>query len=246
MTGTKQADDYSHLVILRRTLLRALGYWLALSIPAIFYANKIFDLASNFLLQGRPKSDLLAASITSPFMAPLKCALTLSFVIALPLMLFELYKFIAPGLYKHERRKIWPLIVFSLVMFLIGMSFAFFIVAPWTLGFFYWIAPNSVTVLTDINSYIDFIFALMFSFGVAFQTPLIVMLLIQFGIVDYNTFANMRRYFVVLAFTLGMILTPPDVVSQILLAVPLLLLYELGLLLSRLQARKSQALSSPD
>ncbi len=172
---------------------------------------------------------MIATAVTTPFFVPMKVAMLAAFVIALPFILYQVWSFVAPGLYAHERRFIGPLVVVSTLLFIAGMSFAYFAVFPVIFGFITHTAPEGVAVMTDIGNYLDFVITLFMAFGIAFEVPVAVVLLVRLGVVDIKTLKEIRSYVIVGAFVIGAIFTPPDVVSQIMLAVPLWLLYEAGI-----------------
>jgi len=176
---------------------------------------------------------MIAIDVASPFLIPFKLVIYLSIFITIPYILYHLWSFIAPGLYSHEKRLIFPLILSSSFLFYLGASFAYFIVFPLIFVFFIGIAPTDVAIMTDIGRYLDFVIALFFAFGFSFEVPIITVLLITSGITTREKLASKRPYIIVGAFTIGMLLTPPDVISQILLALPMWLLYELGLYFSK-------------
>jgi len=176
---------------------------------------------------------MIAIDVASPFLIPFKLVIYLSIFIVIPYILYHLWSFIAPGLYSHEKKLIFPLIVSSSILFYLGAAFAYFVVFPLIFVFFIGIAPTDVAVMTDIGRYLDFVIALFFAFGFSFEVPIITVLLITSGITTKDKLISKRPYIIVGAFTLGMLLTPPDVISQILLALPMWLLYELGLYSSK-------------
>ena len=240
MTEPKVDDDLkemgflSHLVELRNRLLRiviAIGIVFAGLFP---FANQIYTFLSGPLLRQLPEgSSMIAIDVASPFLAPFKLVLILSVVLALPYLLHQAWSFVAPGLYRHEKRLAAPVLVSSVLLFYLGMAFAYFVVFPLVFGFFTSIAPQGVEVMTDINRYLDFVITMFLAFGIAFEVPVATLLLIVAGVTTADALAKMRPYIVVAAFVIGMLLTPPDVVSQIMLAVPMWLLFELGLIASR-------------
>jgi sec-independent protein translocase protein TatC len=176
---------------------------------------------------------MIAIDVASPFLIPFKLVIYLSIFIVIPYILYHLWSFIAPGLYSHEKRLIFPLIISSSILFYLGAAFAYFVVFPLIFVFFIGIAPTDVAVMTDIGRYLDFVIALFFAFGFSFEVPIITVLLITSGITTKEKLVSKRPYIIVGAFTLGMLLTPPDVISQVLLALPMWLLYELGLYSSK-------------
>jgi len=232
-------DKYlPHLIELRQRLIKcALVYGLVL-VPLIIFSRELYTLIAQPILKTLPQGGLLVATeVVTPFTTPLKLALFTSLVLLIPFMLYHAWAFVAPGLYPHEKSAIRPTLFFSILLFYAGIAFAHFLVLPLALGFFMHIAPAGVTVMTDITHYLDFAFVLYFAFGMAFQVPIITFVLIQTGITSIEALEKQRSYIIVGAFIIGMILTPPDVISQIMLAVPLLALFEGGLLLAKWRRR---------
>jgi len=225
----------SHLIELRNRLLRiAIGLFLI--IIALFpFANDIYHFLAMPLLASLPAGgQMIATDVTTPFFVPMKSVLLTAFVISLPHTLYQIWAFVAPGLYTHERRLIWPLIFASTLLFLCGMAFAYFLVFPVIFGFISNTAPEGVAVMTDIGNYLDFAMSLFIAFGLAFEVPVAVVLLVKTGIVSVASLREARSYVVVGAFVVGAIVTPPDVISQFMLAMPLWLLYEAGILVANL------------
>lgn len=224
----------SHLIELRDRLLRIIA-GVVLTFLCLFpFANKIYTLLAHPLLSKLPKGgQMIATAVTTPFLVPMKVALLAAIVISLPYTLYQLWAFVAPGLYQHEKRFAAPLIVLSTLLFVTGMAFAYFLVFPVVFGFITNTAPEGVAVMTDIGNYLDFVITLFLAFGIAFEVPVAVVLLVKLGIVQVATLKEIRSYVIVGAFVIGAIFTPPDVVSQIMLAVPLWLLYEAGILAAR-------------
>lgn len=224
----------SHLIELRDRLLRsviAVGIGFALMFP---FANDIYTFLAKPLTRHLPEgSSMIAIDVASPFLTPFKLVLTLSVVLAIPYLLHQLWSFIAPGLYKHEKRLALPLLASSVVLFYVGMAFAYFVVFPLVFGFFTSVTPEGVAVMTDINRYLDFVLMMFLAFGVAFEVPVATILLVAVGLTTPEKLAKMRPYIIVAAFVIGMFLTPPDVVSQVMLAVPMWILFEAGLWASR-------------
>ena len=177
---------------------------------------------------------MIATAVTTPFIVPLKVAMLAAVVISLPYTLYQAWAFIAPGLYQHEKRFIAPLVIVSTLLFLVGMAFAYFLVFPVVFGFIAGSAPQGVAVMTDIGNYLDFVITLFMAFGIAFEVPIVVVALVKFGFTSVEQLKEARSYVIVGAFVVGAIFTPPDVLSQIMLAVPLWLLYEAGILAARL------------
>jgi sec-independent protein translocase protein TatC len=176
---------------------------------------------------------MVAIDVASPFLTPFKLVLLLAFVITIPWTLYQLWSFVAPGLYRHEKRLVMPLLVSSSLLFYLGMVFAYFVVFPLVFGFFTRVTPDGVTMMTDISRYLDFVIKMFLAFGIAFEVPVFTFVMVRTGITTVEALSNARSYVIVAAFVLGMLLTPPDVISQVLLAIPVWLLFELGLLMSR-------------
>lgn len=223
----------SHLVELRDRLIRIL-IGLVLTFVVLFpFADEIYTLLAQPLLASLPSGgQMIATEVTTPFFVPMKMAMLAAFVISLPHTLYQVWAFVSPGLYAHERRFIMPLVVASTLLFLAGMAFAYFLVFPVVFGFITGYAPEGVAVMTDIGRYLDFVITLFLAFGLAFEVPIAVIVMVSAGLVQISTLKEVRSYVIVGAFVLGAIFTPPDVVSQFMLAVPLWLLYEAGILLA--------------
>ncbi|MDI1232333.1 MAG: twin-arginine translocase subunit TatC [Methylobacter sp.] len=224
----------SHLIEFRNRLLRMVLCVLVVFLALASYANQIYSLLAGPLMKHLPKnSTMIAIDVASPFFTPFKLALVLSIFISVPYILYQFWAFIAPGLYKRERRMIFPLLVASTLLFYLGVAFAYFVVFPLVFGFLTAAAPEGVAVMTDIAKYLDFVLALFFAFGVCFEIPIFTIVLVWTGLVTPKDLADKRPYVIVGAFIIGAVLTPPDAISQTLLAVPMWILFELGLLCSR-------------
>ena len=224
----------SHLVELRDRLLKMV-IAIALGFAVLFpFANTIYTFVSGPLTRHLPEgSSMIAIDVASPFLTPFKLVLMLSVVLTVPFLLHQLWSFVAPGLYKHEKRLALPLLVSSVLLFYLGMAFAYYVVFPLVFGFFTSVVPDDVAVMTDINRYLDFVIMLFFAFGIAFEVPVATILIVMTGMTTPDKLASMRPYIIVGAFVVGMFLTPPDVISQVLLALPMWLLFEVGLFFSR-------------
>lgn len=223
----------SHLLELRNRLLRIVIGLLLITVVLFPFANDIYHFLAMPLLQSLPAGgQMIATGVTSPFFVPMKVVLLTACVISLPHTLYQIWAFVVPGLYTHERRMIWPLITASTMLFLCGMAFAYFAVFPVVFGFISNSAPDGVAVMTDIGNYLDFAISLFIAFGLAFEVPVAVVLLVAAGIVSVAQLREARAYVIVGAFVLGAIFTPPDVISQFMLAIPLWLLYEAGILVA--------------
>jgi sec-independent protein translocase protein TatC len=220
----------SHLIELRNRLLRILGVFLLVFICFFPFANELYTLLAAPMLSKLPAGgQMIATAVTTPFFIPMKVAMLAAFVVSLPHTLYQIWAFVAPGLYEQERRLVAPLVVSSSLLFLAGMAFCYFLVFPVVFGFITSVAPQGVAVMTDIGNYLDFVITLFLAFGVAFEVPIAVVLVVYLDMVTIHTLKEIRSYVVVGAFVLGAIFTPPDVISQFMLAVPLWLLYELGI-----------------
>ena len=231
----KEQTLMDHLVELRDRLLHMVLAILIVFVALFAFAEDIFTVAADPLLALMPEgTSMIATGVTSPFLVPFKLVLLLSVLLTIPYLLHQIWSFIAPGLYRHEKRMAGPLLVSSIVLFYCGIAFAYFIIFPILFGFFIGIAPEGVAVMTDIGQYLDFIIAIFLAFGIAFEVPVATFLLIAAGITTPDKLANKRPYIIIGAFVVGMLLTPPDVISQSLLAVPIWLLFELGLIMSRI------------
>lgn len=234
MENENQQPLISHLVELRDRLLRAVLAVLLIALCLFPFSNDLYTFLSEPLLRHLPDtSSMIATEVASPFLTPFKLTLSTAIVLAVPFLLYQLWAFIAPGLYEHEKKIAFPLLFASTFLFFLGIIFAYFVVFPLVFGFLTQAAPEGVAVMTDISSYLDFVLKLFFAFGVAFEVPIATVLLIWTGAASVKSLAQKRPYIIVGAFVIGMLLTPPDVISQTLLAVPIWLLFELGLLASR-------------
>ncbi|MGF1763481.1 twin-arginine translocase subunit TatC [Aliivibrio kagoshimensis] len=231
---------FSHLIELRNRLLRAIIAVIVIFLGLVWFANDIYEFLSAPLIQRLPEgASMIATDVASPFFTPIKLTLVASVFVAVPFILYQVWGFIAPGLYKHERKLIMPLLFSSSLLFYAGVSFAYFVVFPLVFGFFTGIAPQGVEVATDIASYLDFVLSLFMAFGIAFEIPVAIILLCWTGATDVQTLKTKRPYIVVAAFVVGMMLTPPDIISQTLLAIPMCLLFEVGLFFARFYVRES-------
>ena len=233
MTDSQQ-PLIEHLLELRSRILRSLIAVFAVFICLFAFANQIYDtLAQPLTTSMLEGSSMIATDVISPFLAPLKFTFFLSVMLAMPYLLFQVWAFIAPGLYENEKNVAVPILLSSIVLFYAGIAFAYFIVIPMVAQFIVNIAPDSISVMTDINAYLNFVLKLFFAFGLAFEIPIATFLLVKAGITTTESLARKRPYIIVGCFVFGMLLTPPDIFSQIFLAVPMLLLFELGLFFSR-------------
>ncbi|ELR63313.1 Twin-arginine translocation protein TatC [Photobacterium marinum] len=232
---------FSHLVELRNRLLRSILSVIVVFLGLVWFANDIYAFLSAPLVERLPEgATMIATDVASPFFTPIKLTLVTSVFIAVPMILYQVWGFIAPGLYKHERKLIMPLLFSSSLLFYAGVAFAYFVVFPLVFGFFTSIAPEGVQVATDIASYLDFVLALFMAFGIAFEIPVAIILLCWTGATDPQSLRTKRPYIIVAAFVVGMLLTPPDIISQTLLAIPMCLLFEVGLFFSRFYIREEE------
>ncbi len=225
----------AHLIELRRRLLIAVVSVLVIFIALAPFADRLFRFVALPMIRRMPAgTSMVATEVASPFLTPFKLALVAAIFLAVPILLYQIWAFIAPGLYKSERRLVVPLLVSSTILFYLGVAFAYFIVFPMMFAFFTSAAPQGVTVMTDINNYLDFVLTIFFAFGLAFEMPVATVLMVWAGFITPGWLRSHRPYVLVLVFTVGMLLTPPDVISQTLLAVPMYFLYEFGIILARI------------
>jgi len=243
-----QEDSFiSHLVELRDRLLRAVVAVVVVFVCLMPWAGDIYDILAHPMMTALPEgTKMIATGVVTPFFVPMKVTLLVAFVIALPFVLYQAWCFIAPGLYAHEKRLGLPLVVGSTVLFLAGMAFCYFFVFGTVFKFIAQFAPKSITPAPDIEQYLAFVMSMFLAFGITFEVPVIVIVLVKLGIVDVAKLKEARPYVIVGAFVIAAVVTPPDVVSQLMLAVPMCLLYELGIFLSRFvtRTRIDEAVSS--
>ena len=241
-TEQQEQTIMDHLVELRDRLLHMVLAILVVFIALFAFSEEIFTLAADPLLALMPEgTSMIATGVTSPFLVPFKLVLLLSVLLTIPFLLHQIWSFIAPGLYLHEKRMATPLLISSVILFYCGIAFAYFVIFPILFGFFIGIAPDGVEVMTDIGQYLDFIIAIFLAFGLAFEVPVATFIIIATGLTTADKLANKRPYIIIGAFVFGMLLTPPDVISQSLLAVPIWLLFELGLFMSRIFLKEKVA-----
>jgi len=241
-----QETFISHLIEMRDRLLRAVLAVVVIFVLLFPWAQDLYALLAKPMLASLPQGgQMIATEVTTPFFVPVKVTMMAAFLIALPWIFYQIWAFVAPGLYQHEKRLGLPLIVSSVLLFLLGMAFAYFLVFPVVFGFIVGIAPEGVAVMTDIGKYLDFVLTLFLAFGITFEVPVAVVLLVKTGMVSIEKLREIRPYVVVGAFVIGAIFTPPDVISQIMLAVPMWLLYELGIVVAAM-ITKPQAEASSD
>jgi sec-independent protein translocase protein TatC len=238
---SKQPDDdqeqpfLAHLVELRSRLIRAMLSVLVVLVCLLPFARKLYTALAEPLMARLPEgASMIAIDVASPFLTPFKLSLLVAIMVAMPYILYQLWAFVAPALFRHEKRLARPLLFSSIVLFYLGCAFAYFVVFPLVFGFLTRIAPEGVEMMTDISKYLDFVTTLFLAFGITFEVPIATIILVATGLTTADKLAAMRPYVVVGAFALGMLLTPPDVISQTLMAIPMWLLFELGILFSRL------------
>ncbi|MGZ8270113.1 MAG: twin-arginine translocase subunit TatC [Methylophilus sp.] len=235
----------SHLIELRNRLLRIVLGFVLVFICLFPFANTIYTfLAAPMLAKMPAGTHMIATAVTTPFFVPMKVAMMAAFLISLPHSLYQVWAFIAPGLYPNEKKLMLPTIILASLLFVIGMAFAYFAVFPVVFGFVVGSAPEGVAVMTDISEYLDFVMTLFLAFGFAFEVPVAVVLSVNFGWVTIAQLKEVRGYVIVGAFVLGAIFTPPDIISQIMLAIPLWMLFEMGLLVARYMLPKESSIKA--
>jgi sec-independent protein translocase protein TatC len=228
----------SHLLELRDRLMRAMLALLLAFVPAAIYANELFTLVAKPLLAKLPSgTTLIATSVTSPFMTPFKVAFFVSLFAAMPVVIYQIWAFVAPGLYRREKRFAVPLLVSSVLLFYVGVVFAYIVVFPLMFSYLVGTAPEGVKYIPDMTSYLDFVLTMFFAFGIAFEVPIAVVLLVLTGIVKVEKMSEHRGYVIIGIFVVAAILTPPDAISQCIMAIPMYLLYEGGLVMARVMQK---------
>ncbi|MBS3935949.1 MAG: twin-arginine translocase subunit TatC [Sulfuritalea sp.] len=238
----KQESFISHLVELRDRLIRALLAVLLIFLALVNWARDIYTLLAAPMLAALPDGGhMIATDVASAFFVPMKVTLMVAFLIALPYVLYQAWAFVAPGLYRHEKKLAMPLVLASVLLFFVGMSFAYFIVFPTVFAFINAFAPEGVAVMTDIDKYLSFVLTTFLAFGLTFEVPVVVIVLVRAGMVSVEKLREIRPYVIVGAFVVGAIFTPPDVLSQFMLAVPMWLLYELGIVLAQIIGKSARA-----
>lgn len=234
----------SHMIELRDRLLRIVIGLLLITLALFPFANEIYHLLATPLMQSLPEGgQMIATEVTTPFFVPLKTVLLTAFILSSPFTLYQIWAFIAPGLYSNERHLVGPLVFTSVMLLLCGMAFAYFLVFPVVFGFLSSTAPEGVAMMTDISKYLDFAISLFIAFGLTFETPVVVVLLVSAGMVSIQALREARAYVIVGAFVLGAIITPPDIISQFMLAIPLWILYELGIVVAGMTQYRLRKLS---
>jgi len=231
----------SHLIELRSRLIKIAAAVIVLFVALIPFAQRIFQVVSKPLIEVLPGQQMIATAVASPLLTPFKLTFFVALFIAMPVVLYQVWAFVAPGLYMKEKRFAFPLLASSILLFYAGVAFAYFVVFPLVFGFFTAITPTGVEMMTDISSYLDFITTIVLAFGIAFEVPIATVLVVWTGLTTPAKLGKARPYVFLMAFVVGMLLTPPDIISQTLLAVPVYLLYELGIFMSRFFSRKPEA-----
>ena len=223
----------NHLIELRSRLLKVFALFVILSIAGIPFASEIYAFIASPLIDLLPNgSTMIATEVASPFMAPIKLVLYVALLFSMPWLFYQTWMFVSPGLYKEEKKVTAPLMLSTIILFFSGVCFAFFVVCPIIFKFFIGMAPANIQVMTDINQYLGFIFKLLFAFGIAFEIPIATVIIIKSGIATRESLISARPYLIILFLVIGMLLTPPDIFSQLFLAVPMWLLFEIGILFS--------------
>jgi sec-independent protein translocase protein TatC len=243
----RELSFLEHLVELRSRLLKACLAVLVTLLVLLPFARKLYALLAAPLTSVLPEgSSMIAIDVASPFLTPFKLALLLALILSIPVVIYQLWAFVAPALYQQEKRLARPLLYTSVLLFYLGCAFAYFVVFPLVFGFFTRVAPEGVTVMTDISKYLDFVMTLFLAFGITFEVPIATIILVATGMTTIAQLRKIRPYILVGAFALGMLLTPPDVISQTLLALPMWLLYEVGILMCWLLLPQHRASGQPD
>jgi sec-independent protein translocase protein TatC len=234
-----QETFLSHLIELRQRLVRALLVFALACAPALYFSAELYDVLAYPLMRSLPEgSKMIATGVISPFLIPMKIALMAGFILALPFILYQAWAFVAPGLYAHEKRMVLPLVVSSTLLFIVGMVFCYFIVFGKVFSFIASFAPKSISVAPDIEAYFNFVLGMFLAFGLAFEVPVVVVVLVMTGLVTVEQLREWRGYVVVAVFIVAAVVTPPDVVSQIALAVPMCILYEVGIVMGQFITRR--------
>ncbi len=239
---SEQQTFISHLIELRERLVKMVLAIMVIVIVQLPFANKIYTILARPVMAYLPEqSSMIATGVLSPFLTPFKMVFILGFILSMPVIIYQIWAFIAPGLYKHEKRIAKPLLFSSIVLFYVGCLFAYFVIFPILFQFIPSISPVGVNYMPDINSYLDIVVRLFFAFGLAFEVPIAVILMILLGVTTPEKLSNNRPYVIVGVFVIGMILTPPDMISQTLMAIPMWLLFELGIVMGRM-LKKTQSI----
>jgi len=238
----EESSLLSHLIELRSRLMKAAGTILVFFVPLAFYAETVYRVVAAPVMRQLPENwSMIATSPASPFLTPFKTAFFAAVFAAMPIIIYQAWAFVAPGLYKREKKVALPLVLTSIFLFYAGAAFAYFVVFPLIFGFFVAVTPQDVAMMPDIGEYLSFVLVLFFVFGIAFEVPIAILMLVGAGIVSPKSLGRKRPYILLGAFTAGMLLTPPDMISQTLLAIPMYLLYEIGILMARIMIKKREA-----
>ena len=242
MPDAPQESFLSHLIELRERLVRSLVALLICFVPAFFYASELYDLLALPMISTLPaNSRMIATGVITPFFIPMKIAMMVAFLVALPYLLYQAWAFVAPGLYAHEKKLVLPLVFSSTLLFFVGMAFCYFFVFRVVFDFVARFAPKSISVAPDIEAYFNFVLGMFVAFGVTFEVPVIVFVLVLTGLVSVEKLREIRPYVIVGAFVVAAVITPPDVLSQLMLAIPLCVLYEVGIFFAQfIEKRKAQ------
>jgi sec-independent protein translocase protein TatC len=241
-TAEGQETFLSHLIELRERLVRSLIAVGLLCLPALYFSSELYDLLALPLIKTLPQgSKMIATGVITPFLIPMKIAFVAAFLVALPYVLYQVWAFVAPGLYVHEKRLVLPLIVSSTILFFVGMAFCYFIVFGRVFDFIGSFAPKSISVAPDIEAYFNFVLGMFMAFGLAFEVPVVVVVLVITGLISVEQLREFRGYVIVAIFILAAIITPPDAVSMISLAIPMCVLYEVGIFFAQIVSRRSKA-----
>ena len=246
MSETAEETFLSHLFELRDRLVRSLVALGVVFLPTFFFASDLYDLLAMPMMRTLPEgSKMIATGVITPFFIPMKIALMVAFLVALPYILYQAWAFVAPGLYAHEKRLVLPLVISSTLLFFAGMAFCYFVVFQTVFSFIASFAPKSISVAPDIEAYFNFVLGMFIAFGVTFETPVVVVVLVMTGMVSVEKLREIRSFVIVGAFVVAAVVTPPDVISQLMLAIPLCLLYEVGIFFARFVEKPREA-AEPD
>jgi len=239
MTEAPQETFLAHLFELRDRLVRALVALAIVFVPTFFFAADLYDLLAMPMIRTLPQgSKMIATGVITPFFIPMKIAMMVAFLVALPYILYQVWAFVAPGLYAHEKKLVVPLIVSSTFLFFLGMAFCYFVVFHTVFTFIAQFAPKSITVAPDIEAYFNFVLGMFIAFGVTFEVPVVVVVLVMTGVISVEKLREIRSFVIVGAFVVAAVVTPPDVISQLMLAVPLCLLYEVGIFVAQFVGKR--------
>lgn len=237
----------NHLLELRDRLLRIIICILLVFAVLVFFSNDIYHAVALPLISQLPQgSSMIATNVAAPFFTPIKLTIVAAIFVSVPYILYQIWAFVAPALYQHEKRLIYPLLASSTLLFYVGVAFAYYVVFPLVFGFLTRTAPEGVRIATDISSYLDFVLTLFMAFGICFEVPIAIVLLCWSGVTDRQSLASKRPYIFVACFIIGMFLTPPDIFSQTLLAIPMYLLFEVGVFFARFYQPKDEDSSEGD